>query len=575
VGSHCSVDKQINNNNETAQDKSNLNQTPNSSTLKTENLTISQCLTFKTYKEYNIKIDIFKRNLSSLIKKVVVLNEFSVSKDKHRQGRRLLSSYHKNKSLYTIEKLYDVLSSIFHRINSVFGTSYGFPKQELAKLNYDLITRYLAYEDDTTSDEAENVNVSNKVIKRINFFTEEFPFKLSRIENTVKSQKIYVFGYDIDYRVTFYIKPHYGESGNNKNVRPGKGNSKGIGLNTEGKNSQGKDNGNGHNKTMDNITIDDDSIKMPYNRNIFQIKNKSFFLEDINAKDLDQIRDIGHNVIKEDEDVNKYTPKRKTDFFNKKTNTGNNFFDNLNNSTDNNNSSSNSRFNDFSILNFDKDKSAQPCYPVENMDYIVYMFFIVESILPFLKEKYSFSEQVNIVLDLEDHPVDNELIKMVLYYFNLMHPLILNKLCIVNASSIEVGTLGKGENNYFDSKKDKQSGVIIEKKRGKNAKFSSLQSLNAQMKEDNKFNSLVLCDSDFKLKILKYYNPNCVPMEYGGYHMINLDVLNEEGVDSKEVRGIEREGYTEEEKKKNVEGIMYFDELAEHFLSNILVKEIY
>jgi hypothetical protein len=178
------------------------------------------------------------------------------------------------------EKLFEIALLVFQKISSVYGNSFNFPKQELAKVDYNLIARYLAYEIDEEDDSG---NITKKLIKRINFFSEEFPFKLKKLEKIISSKKIFAFGYDIYNRVTFYVKPYLN------------------GL-----------------------------------------------------------------------------------------------------------------------------------FSLEKLDYIVYMFFIVEHLLPTLKEKYNFSDQINIVLDFDNNDADTELIRFIMYYINCYYPLILGKLHIIN-----------------------------------------------------------------------------------------------------------------------------------------------
>lgn len=143
-----------------------------------------------------------------------------------------------------------------------------------------MISRYLAYEID---DEDDSGNITKKIIKRINFFSEEFPFKISKIEKIITSRKIYAFGYDIYKRITFYIKPY----------------------------------------------------------------------------------------------LNGY-------------------------------------------------------FSLEKIDYIIYIFFIIENLIPTLKEKYSFSDQINIVIDFENNDADTELIRFLMYYFNCYYPMILGKFHVIN-----------------------------------------------------------------------------------------------------------------------------------------------
>jgi hypothetical protein len=184
---------------------------------------------------------------------------------------------------------------VFQKIGKVYGNTLHLPKQELSKIDYNLISRYLAYEsenlelelpDDSMADNSV-ANITQKIIKRVNFFSEEFPSKLKKLDKIIKSKKIFVFGYDIYYRLTFYLKPYKDRKMNQQHVQ------------------------------------------------------------------------------------------------------------------------------------------------VDYMDYIVYMFFVIEIILPILREKYNFSDQVNLVIDFDDYDLDTEMIRFLFHYINSYYPLILGKVNIV------------------------------------------------------------------------------------------------------------------------------------------------
>lgn len=243
-----------------------------------------------------------------------------------------------------IEKLFEVALLVFQRISNVFGHSLNFPKQELSKIDFNLISRYLAYE---VEEEDDSGNITKKIIKRINFFSEEFPFKLGKLEKTIRSKKIFAFAYDIYRRVTFYIRPNY-------------------------------------------------------------IQN------------------------------------------NKQNMTGN--------------------------------KSSTS---LEKIDYIIYMFFIIEHLIPILKEKYNFSDQINIVLDFDNKDADTELIRFLMYYLNNYYPLILGKLHILNFN--------------FENLKRNISFI------------NELGDLDA-------FRNIIFHNQTYKFQLIKEYYPNCLPIEYGGYH---------------------------------------------------------
>ena len=68
--------------------------------------------------------------------------------------------------------------TVYHRIGSIYGNSRPCPQHELEKITFPLIAKYCAYNTDSTTDE-EFVSISDKIIKRTNFLTEEFPLKLN------------------------------------------------------------------------------------------------------------------------------------------------------------------------------------------------------------------------------------------------------------------------------------------------------------------------------------------------------------------------------------------------------------
>jgi hypothetical protein len=192
-----------------------------------------------------------------------------------------------------MEKLYEIALLVFQKIGAVFGNTIHFPKQELFKINYNLIARYLSYE---TEEDDDTSIITQKIIKRINFFSEEFPFKLNKLERIITSNKIFVFGYDIYQRLTFYLKPF---------------------------------------NDIQNTSADD-KIMISNNTNL------------------------------------------------------------------------------------------------EKIDYIIYIFFIIEFVLPTLKEKYNFSDQINLLIDFNDSDADTELIRFIMHYFNSYYPLMLGRVNIVN-----------------------------------------------------------------------------------------------------------------------------------------------
>ena len=78
----------------------------------------------------------------------------------------------------TCDKIFNITMAVYHRIGSIYGNSRPYPQQELEKITFPLIAKYCAYNTDSTTDE-EFVSISDKIIKRTNFLTEEFPLKLN------------------------------------------------------------------------------------------------------------------------------------------------------------------------------------------------------------------------------------------------------------------------------------------------------------------------------------------------------------------------------------------------------------
>jgi hypothetical protein len=71
---------------------------------------------------------------------------------------------------------------------------------------------------------------------------------------------------------------------------------------------------------------------------------------------------------------------------------------------------------------------------------MVYIFFIAENVLPMLREKYNFSEQINIIIDFDEKDADTELIRFILIYLNNYYPLLLAKMHVVK---FEINNLKK------------------------------------------------------------------------------------------------------------------------------------
>lgn len=369
MGNHCSIDSQIAENDlETEKPQSN----------KSDCVFISDCLKFKNYKEYSLFLEIFTKKVNCMIDKVADYTGFSKDFARATVKSRLKllpSSNYRFRSSFSIEKLFNIMQTLYYKINTIYSNSYCFSRQELGRVSFDLISRYLSYEDNFISDENENNTVADKIIKRLNFFTEEFPLKLKRLDKILRSKKIYVLGYDSNFRLTFYIYPNAAEE-------------------------------------IDGFT---------------RTKNR----------------------------------ERK----------------------------------------------------LTNLDYITYIFFVIEFILPSLVEFYRFSDEINVYIDFNNKAVDPELIRIILHYFNQIYPLCLNIICIDNYA------------NTIDKTDDLTENFIA--------------------KEDP-FNCVIFSSPNFSSLIKKHFNPNCIPAKYGG--------LNEFDI------------YTTEK-------IEYIDHLVEFLLTSMLIKQ--
>lgn len=64
----------------------------------------------------------------------------------------------------------------------------------------------------------------------------------------------------------------------------------------------------------------------------------------------------------------------------------------------------------------------------------------MEFFLPSLIDKYRFSDQINIIIDFNNQDVDTEFIKLIMYYFNLYYPLLINKINVFNFNLTNIET---------------------------------------------------------------------------------------------------------------------------------------
>lgn len=276
------------------------------------------------------------------------------------------------------ENLYEIAMSVYQKIGLVYGNSQNYPKEELGKISYGLIAKFYAYnyekEDPLTS-------ITEKIIKRINFFTEEFPYKLKKLDKIILSKKIFAFGYDKNLRINFYIEP----LGNNEETN----------VNLRGE--------------LNNIELVE---KLFYFKNHVEKLNEETFNVDHNRNGI----------------------------------------------------------------------------PITNLDYIAYIFFIIEYVLPLLKDKFLFSQLVNVIINFGGREADTEMISYIMTYFTNFYPLGLGKVHIVNfkTETLKKNKTFKQELDNFDY-----------------------------------FRNLVFHNESYQFQLLKETNINCLPITYGGYHSLS------------------------------------------------------
>ena len=103
------------------------------------------------------------------------------------------------------EKLFNATMAIYHRIGSVYGATQNYPLSELKKITFPLIAKYLSCD---FENENQLISISDKIIKRTNFLSEEFPFKLYHIINIIQSKCCFIYGYDEELNLNFYLLPY-------------------------------------------------------------------------------------------------------------------------------------------------------------------------------------------------------------------------------------------------------------------------------------------------------------------------------------------------------------------------------
>ena len=261
-------------------------------------------LNFKDYNDYFKMTVVINEILTKNLPKIIIENNFKCPKRVKKDSEFFYYEYMNDVDQ---AKLFDISMCVYQKIISIYKSSQNYPKQEIAKISYGLISRYQTF----FSGEEDELNlITEKIIKRINYFSEEFPKKLKNLKKIFLSRKIYLFAYDRNLKINIYIEPF-------------------------------------------NETI---------------LKNYE--------KDEDE-KEKANSFLK---DTNYYYHKLDCN----------------------------------STIKSEKNKDCD----LINSDYITYIFFIKELIIPFLKEKYNFSSLLNITINFGGKDVNTELIQYIMTSFN-------------------------------------------------------------------------------------------------------------------------------------------------------------
>ena len=344
-------------------------------TKKYNKFDMKNCFNFKNYQQYFELISLFNEKLKETVTKIIYINKFKPPKISNIHSKFF---YYEFLDDLNYNKLFDVAMFVYQKIGNVYGSSQNYPKQELSKINFGLISKYRAY--DYGNDDELSI-ITEKIIKRINFFSEEFPFKLKNLKKIFLSKKIYVFAYDKNLRLNFYLEPN-------------------------------------------------------------------------NIENENELNEFETNV------------ELKEDYF---------YFKKIENNNEN--------LNNYNNLN----KKYKKDIFLMNSDYITYIFFIIVHVLPYLKEKFKFSDLINLTINFAGQEANTELINYIMNSFNKYFPLGLGKVNIVN---FRVDSLRK------------------------NITFRN------EIDNIDYFRNLIFHNESYQFQLIKENYINCLPIEYGGYHSI-------------------------------------------------------
>lgn len=329
---------------------------------------------FKNYREYFVMIQILKEKIKEILGKLASLSHFTpVAKLKEDSE----FDYYEYLTNISIDNLGNTALNIFHKIGAIYGENNPFPKEELSKVTFSLIAKYKAYESQV-DEEFSGKFVVDKIIRRINFFTEEFPYKLKNLDKIILSKKIFCFGFDRNMRLNIFMEPEV-QSTFTK-------------FSSQNPNSLYKERANN------------------------ELKEEFFYFEKEN-----------NGIIKE-------------------------------------------------------------TFKINHSDYLTYIYFIVEIVLPILKDRYNFSMIINLFINFNGNEADTEFISYLMNDLNKYYPFGLGKVHIVN----------------FQVEK------LIPNK-----------SFRKEVGEFDIFRNLVFHNESFQFQLVKDININYLPIKYGGYHSLD------------------------------------------------------
>ena len=294
---------------------------------------------FKSYKEYSNSIPTINTIVNDAIDNINKGKRLLLKKVPHYQNK----FYDYLGSDISREMLFEIAIELDKKIRILFPEEDNRIdiKNEFSKINYPLLCKYCCNE--YNSDD-ELCAITDRIIKRINFFIDEFPFKLNFLFSIIKSKKIYVFAYDKYLHLNFYIEPFSTHS---------------------------------------------------------------------------------HYYIQ---------------------------------------------------------------YKMSYIDYMTYIFFLIEHILPSLIHKFNFNPAINITIDFHSKDIDTELITFILSYFDRLYPHTIHSINLVNFN--------------IDSL---QNNITF---------ISDIENIDF-------FRVLLFHNENYKMNLISSVNPNCLPINYGGYHSLH------------------------------------------------------